>query len=445
MKSIIIPVMNNFEITEQCVLAVRENTRDCEIVIIDNGSEPAYKAPFAEIPITVIRNDENKGFPAAVNQGIRAAQGDVIILLNNDCIVTPGWADKLLFDLSPSPCHFNDEDECPNCDTMLCPGQTCPNCYPNEDDDGYQIVAPVTNYCAGMQRVQVSEYQSVEELNKSAAEWAENFSGEVQPVNWVIGFCMAFRKSLYDELGEFDESLWPCSGEEIDFCYRARAAGHKVGIVLGCYVHHEGSMTFNAMDIDYEALCKRNDAHLAKKWGNDFFNKQKVAPEIEDGIRLNLGCGRFHLQGFTNIDQFEDVKPDLHCDITCLPFKAGTVDEIYAGHVLEHFHFEDGKNALRYWQSLLRPGGKISICVPDYDYLVKKYVENPSPDALIDFNDTFIYSGIQPSPHLYAYSAALLERVMNEVGFINVERMPVNHPYFTDPVLWQCAFTAIKG
>jgi GT2 family glycosyltransferase len=410
MKSIIIPVWNQFDITEQCVSAVRENTRDCEIIIIDNGSDPAYKAPFAEISITVIRNDENKGFPVAVNQGIRAAKGDVIILLNNDVVVTPGWADKLTDAL-----------------------------------EEFAIVAPVTNYCAGMQRVQVDEYQNIDELNMSAAEWAENFgNGEVEPVNWVIGFCMAFKKSLYDELGAFDESLWPCSGEEIDFCYRAKAVGYDVGIVLGCYVHHEGSVTFKSLDMDYEKICKRNDAHLAKKWGKNFWNSQRAELPEGDGVRLNLGCGRFHLKGFVNVDQFDDVSPDLICDVTCLPYKAGTVDEIYAGHLLEHFHFEDGKNALNYWKSLLRPGGKIAICVPDYDYLVKKYVECPSPEALILFNNTYIYSGIQPSPHLFAYSAALLEAVMLETGFIDVERMPINHPYFADPVVWQCGYMGRK-
>jgi len=428
MKSIIIPVLNQAEITEQCILAVRENTTDYEIIVIDNGSEPAYVAPFTECTFTVIRNIENKGFPVAINQGIRAAKGDVIVLLNNDCIVTPGWADKLIANLG----------------TPINVTQMCDEHESYIYDGGYAIVAPVTNYCAGMQCVQITEYQNIEGLNKSAAEWAEGFNGEVQPVNWVIDFCMAFKKSLYDELGEFDESLWPCSGEELDFCLKARAAGHKVGIVLSCYVHHEGSMTFKAMDVDYEGICKRNDKHLAEKWGDDFFNKQRVAPEFGEGIRLNLGCGRFHLEGFTNIDQFENVEPDLLCDVTCLPYKAGTVDEIYAGHLLEHFHFEDGKNALRYWQSILKQGGKISVCVPDYDYLVKKYVENPSPDALIEMNNTYIYSYIQPSPHLYAYSAALLERVMCEAGFINVKRMPVNHPYFADPVLWQCGYEGVK-
>jgi len=64
--------------------------------------------------------------------------------------------------------------------------------------------------------------------------------------------------------------------------------------------------------------------------------------------------------------------------------------------------------------------------------------------ALIEFNNLFIYSGVQPSPHLFAYSADLLERVMKDAGFINVARMPIAHPYFVDPVEWQCGFTGVK-
>jgi hypothetical protein len=337
----------------------------------------------------------------------------VIVLLNNDCIVTESWSEKLMDGL-----------------------------------EEYSIVGPVCNYAAGIQGVEANPYQSVDGLNKSAADWAEIYQDAVQEVNFVIGFCMAFRKSLFDEIGEFDESLWPCSGEEIDFCFRAREAGHKIGVVLGCYVHHEGSQTFkdmqNAGQIQYDEICKRNDEHLAEKWGDDFWARQKVVPEGVGGVRLNLGCGPFPLDGFINVDQFEHVEPDLLCDVLDLPYKPGTVDEIYAGHLLEHFHFEDGKKALAYWFSLLKPGGKIAVTVPDYDFLVKKYCENPNPDALIEFNNLFIYSGVQPSPHLFAYSADLLERVMKESGFINVERMPIAHPYFVDPVEWQVGFSGVK-
>lgn len=413
MVSIVIPVYNQHDMTEECISAIRENTSDCEIIVVDNGSDPPFKMPFLGfMDSRVIRNGENKGFPVAVNQGIRAAKGDTIILLNNDVIVTPGWAERLLNVL-----------------------------------DEYSIVGPMTNYVAGMQKAQIGTYTNIEELNRAADQWAESAEGEVFPVNFVIGFCMAFKRALFDEIGEFDESLWPCSGEEIDFCFRAKTTGHQIGIVAGCYVHHEGSQTFKAIDVDYEAICKRNDAHLAEKWGEGFWNMQAVTPpgfDIE-GIRLNLGCGRFRLREFINVDQFESVNPDLVCDILNLPYQLGAVDEIYAGHVLEHFHFKDGMRALQYWHALLKPGGRISISVPDYDFLCKKYIENPSPAALIEFNDMYIYSGVQPSPHLYAYSAALLEKVMKDAGFTDLETMPANHPYFPYPVDWQVGITGVKA
>jgi len=427
MFSIIIPIFNQHDMTEDCITAIRECTQDCEIIIIDNGSTPPFKAPFTgDIETRVIRNEENRGFPVAVNQGIRAAKGETIILLNNDVVVTPDWAARLESHITP----------------LILTQQ--------EIKDGFQvggvplsIVGPLTNYAAGLQRAQIADYQNKEELYKEASALSEEQAGEAEEVNFVIGFCMAFKRSLYDEIGPFDESLWPCSGEEIDFCLRARAAGHRIGIAHDVYVHHEGSQTFKIIDADYDAIVKRNDAHLAEKWGADFWQRQAVVPACE-GVRLNLGCGPFPMQGFTNVDQFPEVNPDLVCDITALPYEPGTVSEIYAGHVLEHFMFADGQKALRYWLTLLKPGGLISVVVPDYDFLVKEYVKNMTPEKLIEFNDTYIYSGIQPSPHLYAYSAALLEKCMAEAGFANIERMPVNHPYFPFAVDWQCGFQGVR-
>lgn len=407
MLSIIIPVWNQLSITEDCIESIKANTEDYEIIIVDNGSDPPFKDP-------TIRNAYNLGFPVAVNQGIKKAKGDIICLLNNDVIVTPGWADKLAS-------HLNK----------------------------YAIVSPLTNYCAGIQKTAIPVYYNEDELYQASTNWAHDRKGMVLPANWVIGFCFMFKKSLYDEIGEFDESMWPSSGEEIDFCYRAKAAGHKTAIVQDVYVHHIGSVTFQDMHnsglLDYNELCQKTSDLIASKWGKDFWQEQIAFPETGDRIRLNLGCGKFKVKGFINIDEEPTVGPDVICDITHLPYDPGTVDEIYAGHVLEHFTYADGIKALYYWHSLLKENGVISICVPDYDYLVKQYVANPSPKALREFNDVYIYSGNQKSPHLYAYSGALLKQVMGEVGFIDIEQMPVNHPYFPFPVEWQIGFTAKKG
>ena len=402
MLSIVIPVFNQHEMTAACIEEVGRHTSDYELVIVDNGSQPPIDA-------AAIRNESNLGFPAAVNQGVRAASGDVIVLLNNDVIVTPGALNRLA-DWAAA---------------------------------GFDIIGPVTNYAAGMQKVNLPTYENMEELNKEAALRSEENSGKAVGVNWIIGFCMAFKKSLFNEIGPFDESIWPCCGEEIDFCLRAREKGYRVGIAHDVYVHHFGSQTFAVMEIDYQELCERNDRHLAERWGNDFWRRQAAISQT-GGIRLNLGSGPFPLPGFINVDQFESVNPDLVCDVLSLPYEPGTVNEIYAGHILEHFRFDDGMRALRYWYRILCHGGVISVCTPDFDFLARKYLLDPSAERLMDFNDTYIYSGNQPSPHLYAYSAALLKKVMEDAGFVNLTVMPVNHPYFPHVVDWQIGYTGFK-
>jgi GT2 family glycosyltransferase len=256
--SLIIPVLNQHDLTYDCISTVLKYTTNCEIIIIDNGSTPPFKPPFSGFTeMKVIRNEENKGFPVAVNQGIREAKGDIIILLNNDVTVTEGWAERLT-------AHLNE----------------------------YSIVGPCTNFCAGLQRVTPPVYKTKAELDKLASDWAEEFEGEIQEVNFVIGFCMAFNKSLFDEIGEFDESMWPSSGEEVDFCFRAREIGHKIAIVRDVYVHHEGSITFKdlheAKKVDYSKLCDDVENYLGKKWGKDYWHKQAINEE-EKEVKLAIG------------------------------------------------------------------------------------------------------------------------------------------------------------
>jgi len=420
MVSIVVPVYNQPSMTEDCLAAIRANTQDYEIVLVDNGSDPPLywsDGSLDQGDRLIIRNETNLGFPAAINQGIRASKGDVIVLLNNDVTVTPHWAERLMAVL-----------------------------------EDYSIVGPMTNFAAGMQQTTIPTYRNEQELFREAEKRWDKYKGASVEVNWLIGFCMMFRKSLFEELGEFDESLWPCSGEELDFCLRARAAGHHNGVAYGVYVHHEGSVTLNKMEkdgqVDYGKIVERNHNHVAERWGKDFWSRQLLVenpiPKTVEGIRLNLGSGPYPLEGFINVDQFEMMHPDLVCDVLALPYGPGEVAEIYAGHILEHFHYVDGRKALRYWYSILRPGGIIGISVPDIDFLMKEYLEDPTPEKLVEMNDTYIYSYIQPSPHLFAYSADLLEKEMAEAGFVNIKRMAVDHPYFPFPVEWQVGFMGEK-
>ena len=71
--TIVIPVFNRAELTEQCLAAIRENTayRFYEVIIVDNGSTDSTRGLLDDLapPFSAIRNDDNLGFARACNQG----------------------------------------------------------------------------------------------------------------------------------------------------------------------------------------------------------------------------------------------------------------------------------------------------------------------------------------------------------------------------------------
>jgi SAM-dependent methyltransferase len=82
-----------------------------------------------------------------------------------------------------------------------------------------------------------------------------------------------------------------------------------------------------------------------------------------DRIRLNIGADRTQIAGFLSVDFNAEVHPDVLCEADHLPFEDDTVDEIYASHVLEHLPYES--KALQEWLRVLKPGGMLTVAVPD--------------------------------------------------------------------------------
>ena len=99
--SIIIVTYNQLEYTKKCIDSIKEKTSSLyELIIVDNASTDDtavyLKSLPAEKKITVILNKENSGFPKAVNEGIKHANGNYILLLNNDTVVTKNWLSNLI-------------------------------------------------------------------------------------------------------------------------------------------------------------------------------------------------------------------------------------------------------------------------------------------------------------------------------------------------------------
>jgi GT2 family glycosyltransferase len=81
---------------------MRHTRAPWELIAVDNGSTdptPAYLhgvRDAAPLRVEVLTNSANRGFPTACYQGLQAARGDSLVLLNNDAVVTDAWLDQLI-------------------------------------------------------------------------------------------------------------------------------------------------------------------------------------------------------------------------------------------------------------------------------------------------------------------------------------------------------------
>ncbi|MEW6227345.1 MAG: glycosyltransferase [Bacillota bacterium] len=244
LTSIIVLCHNQVEYTVACVQSILKHTPESiELIFVDNGSTDgtadylrslaAGDLPASLVGVKVIHNDVNVGFAAGVNQGIREASGEYVLLLNNDVIVSRGWLGGLL------------------------------RCMRRSDKIG--LVGPMSNYVAGIQQVRDPSYD-VGRLDEYAEAFSREHEGCVIKTFRIIGFCMLIRNRVIERIGGFDITFGTGNFEDDDFCLRAVIAGFDVAIAGDVFIHHFGSVTFKAARVDYIGLMQQNAWKFARKW-----------------------------------------------------------------------------------------------------------------------------------------------------------------------------------
>ena len=178
-------------------------------------------------------------------------------------------------------------------------------------------------------------------------------------------------------------------------------------------------------------------------------------------LRLNLGCGDFQLpfeQGWVNIDSSRRVRADLHLDVVAcpLPFDDDSVEEVYAGHLLEHVPHDDVPGFLAEVRRVLRPGGRLGVVVPDTYEVCRRYVMRAEAPAewpqhhyrdLRDLDELcamILFSTEQESPHRWAYDRKTLVRTLTAAGFAVRAAIAEDDPRISVPVWWQFGVDCYK-
>jgi GT2 family glycosyltransferase len=213
--SVIIPVWNGRRYLVQCLDALlAQVSPGAEVVAVDNGSTDG-SGDLIEVrypSVRLIRNRDNLGFAGACNAGLRAAKGEVLILLNQDTRVCEGWLDALV-----RACQ-RPEVGVVGCKAYYPGGSTIQHA-------GGRIEWPL-----GM-----GHHDGVGAPDEDA--W-----NHARQVGYVTGAAMAFRRQVLDEVGLLDEGFWPGYYEDADFCFRVHEAGYEVWYVPeACLIHDESA------------------------------------------------------------------------------------------------------------------------------------------------------------------------------------------------------------
>lgn len=161
------------------------------------------------------------------------------------------------------------------------------------------------------------------------------------------------------------------------------------------------------------------------------FVRERAFPRT-DALTLHLGCGERRLADAVNIDLRNTVAVDVVCDITRLPYRAGSVQRIETYHVLEHLPRDRAVTALVHWHALLRPGGRLIIECPDFDRAVAEYLSG-NHERLGNIFGLQRFAG---DFHLWGWNALRLRTLLAETGFGNVEEsIPQDYHAASEPCL----------
>jgi predicted SAM-dependent methyltransferase len=146
-----------------------------------------------------------------------------------------------------------------------------------------------------------------------------------------------------------------------------------------------------------------------------------VRLDVNQAVRLNVGCGHIPHPDKLNVDRRELPGVDVIADADNLPFEPASIDLIYAAHLLEHFPRRYLLDVLLpYWGSLLKSDGVLQLVVPDAQAMLAAYKREEMSFATLT-EVTFGKQDYDGDFHYAMYSPQTLTELLSEAGFGQIE------------------------
>ncbi len=232
--SIIIVSWNTQDLLRACLRSIQTYVTglEHEVIVVDNGStDGSPERVRSEFPeVNLIANPDNRGFAAANNQGIRAARGRAVLLLNSDTELIEN-SPKILYEFL-----FSREEIGVVGGMLVYPGGAPQWSYGYEPSLGRMLWITLS----GLLRIPRGG-------KPCAVVPAEGEAAH--PVEYIVGADLMIRKSVLDQVGLLDETFFAYF-EETDLCTRIRQAGHEVWYTPQTRIVHRIGSSFSTQSVD---------------------------------------------------------------------------------------------------------------------------------------------------------------------------------------------------
>ena len=260
--SLIIPTRNGMQLLHKCIRSILKKTTytNYEIIIVDNGSDESgalhgLKQLQSEPKIRIVRDDRPFNYSALNNAAVKLVQGELVGLLNNDLeVISPEW-------LSEMVTH------------ALRPGIGAVGArlwYPEKTLQHGGVVLGVGGV-VGHSHKYMPDFQYGYFRRASI----------IQGFSAVTAACLVIRKSLYEEVGGFNELDLRVAFNDVDFCLRLREAGYRnIWTPYAELYHHESASRGYENTPEKIARFEKEKKYIKERWGEQLLNDPAYSPNL---------------------------------------------------------------------------------------------------------------------------------------------------------------------
>jgi GT2 family glycosyltransferase len=237
--SVVVPLYNCLALTQAMIASFRATVPpeiSYEIILVDDGSTDGTRDWLftLQAPFRVVLNERNLGYAGANNRGAAIATGQLLVLLNNDLVLTPGWLEPMLAALRRLGARAGVIGN---------------------------IQRDASTRAVDHSGIFINLKAKPEHDHALPPRWWR-WIRRTRNVAAVTGACALIERTLWRQLGGFDEGF-SNGGEDVDLCFRAHAAGRVNAVALRSIVLHHVSSSPGRKLRD-----EQNSRRLATKWRN---------------------------------------------------------------------------------------------------------------------------------------------------------------------------------